>query len=248
MSRGDRFFRRLLRLFPAEFRSDFGDDMTRTFEDQRDDVAARGGSMAQLRLWNDTVVGILTTAPREHWDLLRQDVLYGTAKPAAEPGVRRRRDHGARRRHRRQHGDLQHRERRPARAACRTASPIGSSRCSNRFGRAGRSSDSPHRTSRSCVAPRARSMASPRIATSAMSSRVWQIGARRRVAGHARALRRPGHHAGDRAHRSRAEDDATDARGRDTQRRVVAAGIRAGSQDPRPHDRARSSSRTSSSA
>jgi putative ABC transport system permease protein len=86
MGRGDRIFRRLLRLFPAEFRRDFGDDMTRTFEDQRGDVAARGGSMAHLRLWRDTVVGILTTAPREHWDLLRQDVLYGLRNLRRSPG------------------------------------------------------------------------------------------------------------------------------------------------------------------
>lgn len=77
MSRGDRLFGRLLRLFPAEFRGDFGDDMTRTFEEQRQDVAAHGGAMAHMRFWKDTVVGILTTAPREHWDLLRQDVRYG---------------------------------------------------------------------------------------------------------------------------------------------------------------------------
>ena len=86
MARGDGIFRRLLRLFPAEFRGDFGDDMTRTFQDQRDEVAARGGSMAHLRLWRDTVLGILTTAPREHWDLLRQDVLYGLRNLRRSPG------------------------------------------------------------------------------------------------------------------------------------------------------------------
>ncbi|MGE5833393.1 MAG: ABC transporter permease [Acidobacteriota bacterium] len=86
MARGDRFFRRLLRLFPAEFRNDFGDDMTHTFEEQRDDVSARGGTMAHLRLWRDTVVGILTTAPREHWDLLRQDVVYGLRNLRRSPG------------------------------------------------------------------------------------------------------------------------------------------------------------------
>ena len=86
MARGDRIFRRLLRLFPAEFRSDFGDDMTRTFEDQRDEAAARGGSMAHGRLWRDTVFGILATAPREHWDLLRQDVLYGLRSLRRSPG------------------------------------------------------------------------------------------------------------------------------------------------------------------
>jgi putative ABC transport system permease protein len=77
MSRGDRIFRRLLRLFPAEFRSDFGDDMTQTFKDHRDEVVAQGDAMSQLRLWKDTVLGVLTTAPREHWDLLRQDIKYG---------------------------------------------------------------------------------------------------------------------------------------------------------------------------
>jgi hypothetical protein len=41
MSRADRFFKRLLRLFPAEFRGDFGDDMAATFSDQRRDVLAR---------------------------------------------------------------------------------------------------------------------------------------------------------------------------------------------------------------
>ena len=86
MARGDRFFRRLLRLFPAEFRGDFGDHMTRTFEEQRDDVSARGGIMAILRLWKDTVLGILTTAPREHWDLLRQDVVYGLRNLRRSPG------------------------------------------------------------------------------------------------------------------------------------------------------------------
>ena len=76
MSRAERFFRRLLRLFPADFRGDFGDDMAATFDDQRRDVLARGGSVAALRLWWDTVRGIITTAPREHVDLLRGDVRY----------------------------------------------------------------------------------------------------------------------------------------------------------------------------
>jgi putative ABC transport system permease protein len=86
MPSGDRFFRRLLRLFPAEFRSDFGDDMTQTFQDHRDDVVAQGDAMSHLRLWKDTVLGVLTTAPREHWDLLRQDVKYGWRSLGRNPG------------------------------------------------------------------------------------------------------------------------------------------------------------------
>ena len=68
-------FRRLLRLFPAEFRGDFGDQMTDMFRDQHTD-AAQGGLMAMMSLWWDTIRGIVTTAPREHFDLLRGDVRY----------------------------------------------------------------------------------------------------------------------------------------------------------------------------
>jgi putative ABC transport system permease protein len=77
MSRADRLFRQLLRLFPSEFRGDFGDEMTETFREHRQDVLARGGTMAHLALWRDTIRGIFATAPREHLDLLRQDVRYG---------------------------------------------------------------------------------------------------------------------------------------------------------------------------
>ena len=83
---GLRFFRRLIRLFPAEFRGDFGDDMLDTFEAHRRDVLAQGDAMAALRLWWDTIRGVLTTAPREHWDLLRSDVSYGIRNLRRSPG------------------------------------------------------------------------------------------------------------------------------------------------------------------
>ena len=75
-SRAERLFRRLLRLFPAEFRGDYGDEMAATFRDQRRAVLARDGRVGALQLWWDTLRGILTTAPREHLDLLRGDVRY----------------------------------------------------------------------------------------------------------------------------------------------------------------------------
>jgi predicted permease len=86
MSRSDRIFRRLLRLFPAEFRGDFGDDMARTFHDHRLDTLARGGTMGLVALWWDTVRGVAATAPREHLDLLRQDVRYGLRNLRRNPG------------------------------------------------------------------------------------------------------------------------------------------------------------------
>jgi predicted permease len=75
-SRSERVFRRLLRLFPAEFRGDYGDDMAATFREQRRDVLARDGRIGAVQLWSETLRGILTTAPREHLDLLRGDVRY----------------------------------------------------------------------------------------------------------------------------------------------------------------------------
>src|SRR6185295_14937456 len=76
LARSERWFRRILRLLPSDFRGDFGDAMTDTFRDQHRD-AAGGGSGALMRLWWDTLKGIVTMAPREHADLLKQDVAYG---------------------------------------------------------------------------------------------------------------------------------------------------------------------------
>ena len=86
MSRSQRFFRALLRLFPVEFRGDFGDDMAATFNDQARDALAQGDRMAALRLWRDTIAGILTTAPRAHLDVLRNDVRYALRNLRRNPG------------------------------------------------------------------------------------------------------------------------------------------------------------------
>ena len=47
MSRADRFFRRLLRLFPADFRGDFGDDIAATFSEGFV-LSAIGGALGLL--------------------------------------------------------------------------------------------------------------------------------------------------------------------------------------------------------
>src|SRR5439155_1468875 len=86
MSRSQRFFRALLRLFPAEFRGDFGDDMAATFNDQARDALAQGDRMAALRLWRHPIAGIVTTAPREHLDVLRNDVRYALRTLRRNPG------------------------------------------------------------------------------------------------------------------------------------------------------------------
>ncbi len=84
-TRHDRLFRSLLRLFPFEFRSDYGSDMAHTFADQRRD-AEREGAPGLLRLWWDTLAGIFTTAPREHGEMLRQDAGFALRMMRKNPG------------------------------------------------------------------------------------------------------------------------------------------------------------------
>jgi len=52
-------------LFPAEFRGDFGDEMTQVFDDERADASRQGG-MASARLWYRTITGVAEVASREH--------------------------------------------------------------------------------------------------------------------------------------------------------------------------------------
>jgi hypothetical protein len=59
----DRLYRALLKLFPREFRGDFGDQMAEDFNDQRADAAASGRA-AGVRLWARTSVDVLRRAPR----------------------------------------------------------------------------------------------------------------------------------------------------------------------------------------
>src|SRR5262245_10456340 len=67
-----RFYRTLLRLLPGEVRGDFGGEMEAVFRQQHAE-AERGHGAGLPRLWWETVVGIVTTAPREHLSMLRQD-------------------------------------------------------------------------------------------------------------------------------------------------------------------------------
>jgi len=72
----DRLYAALLRLFPFDFRSDFGDQMEQAFRDQHAEVERRQGRPGLLRLWWDTIVGVFRTAPSEHAAMLGQDIRY----------------------------------------------------------------------------------------------------------------------------------------------------------------------------
>ena len=58
---GDRWFHRLLRLLPFDFRADYGEEMERTFRDERREAA---GPTSVLRLWLRTIGAILAIGPR----------------------------------------------------------------------------------------------------------------------------------------------------------------------------------------
>ena len=73
----DTFFRALLRVFPLEFRGDFGRQMTEDFRDQREDAASRGGAFGVLRLWLRIAADFIRRAPQEHFDVLRRDASHG---------------------------------------------------------------------------------------------------------------------------------------------------------------------------
>jgi putative ABC transport system permease protein len=71
-----RIFRTLLRALPFDFRINYQGEMEGVFREQQREVEERGGFLEALRLWKETIVGIFTTAPREHWQILTSDCGY----------------------------------------------------------------------------------------------------------------------------------------------------------------------------
>src|SRR5215510_2728664 len=84
-SRPDRIYRRLLRLLPFDFRREYGSEMEGVFRQERRNAHKRGSRLA-LRLWWKTISGLLFIAPREHLDVLRQDIRFGLRSLGKHPG------------------------------------------------------------------------------------------------------------------------------------------------------------------
>jgi len=85
-----RLYRRLLLLYPQEFRDDYGDEMRRLFAEQLWDARTAGRRLAITTLWARTLLDIATTAPREHLSrptLVRQPVdgAVATVRPSRQP-------------------------------------------------------------------------------------------------------------------------------------------------------------------
>ena len=75
-SLADRAYRLMLRLFPAEFRGDFGAEMADDFRDQRREAFRKRGTRGLAGLWLSTLGDIVRTAPCEQAETLWADVRY----------------------------------------------------------------------------------------------------------------------------------------------------------------------------
>ena len=71
-----RLFRALVRVLPFDFRTNYEGEMEGVFWAQHREVEQRGGFLDALQLWKETLFGIFTTAPREHWQILTSDCAY----------------------------------------------------------------------------------------------------------------------------------------------------------------------------
>jgi putative ABC transport system permease protein len=83
----ERLYRRLLKLFPREFRGDFGDQMTDDFREQVEEAARQKSPASVPRLWLRTVADSIHRAPREHLDILRRDAGYALRLFRRRPGM-----------------------------------------------------------------------------------------------------------------------------------------------------------------
>jgi putative ABC transport system permease protein len=72
----DRLFKVLVRAFPFDFQTNYAGEMAGVFHEQRREAEERGGIGGMVKLWLETIAGIFRTAPREHWEILRQDCAY----------------------------------------------------------------------------------------------------------------------------------------------------------------------------
>ncbi len=72
----DRIFRMALAVLPSDFRGNYANEMHRVFREQQREAGERDGFAGLIKLWWETLTGLLTTGPREHWEILKQDVFY----------------------------------------------------------------------------------------------------------------------------------------------------------------------------
>jgi predicted permease len=78
-----RIYDLLLRLYPASFRAEYGEEMHAIRARRRRDAS---GPLAVAALWIATVFEVACNAAAVHWDILRQDLRYTVRTLARSPG------------------------------------------------------------------------------------------------------------------------------------------------------------------
>ena len=58
------------------FAATMADEMHRVFHEQQREAGEKEGFGGLMKLWWETLTGLLKTGPREHWEMLKQDVAY----------------------------------------------------------------------------------------------------------------------------------------------------------------------------
>lgn len=81
-----RLFRKFLRMFPIEFREEFGGEMEEVFQEQLRDAERRKGHRGLMKIWVETIADLFRMAPREHLSVLRRDAGYAVRMMHANPG------------------------------------------------------------------------------------------------------------------------------------------------------------------
>ncbi|MGE5278103.1 MAG: ABC transporter permease [Acidobacteriota bacterium] len=78
-----RIYRALLRLYPASFRAEYGEEMEAIFARR---LREASGLPARTAIWAGAVLDIAASAARVHADLLRQDLRYAARSLSRSPG------------------------------------------------------------------------------------------------------------------------------------------------------------------
>src|SRR3990170_5647420 len=68
VKRSERIYRWLLRLYPRDFRDEYGQEMALLFRSRT--------SEGTVRLWLQVLGDLVLHAPKEHWSTLKQDLRY----------------------------------------------------------------------------------------------------------------------------------------------------------------------------
>jgi putative ABC transport system permease protein len=68
-----RLYRGFLALYPAEFREEYGRELCLVFVDRWRDQRSPAGL---LMVWLEALAGIFHEAPKEHWNMILQDLRY----------------------------------------------------------------------------------------------------------------------------------------------------------------------------